>query len=78
MPSGTRSEITSCLVWGQLLAACEWLHVILKASFPVSISLPNWTGTFPGICIVWFPSRAFEWDEVFVLRYFKLVGGKQV
>lgn len=49
-----------------------------KHLFPVSISLPNWTGTFPEFSLAWFPSRAFEWDEVFVLRYFKLVGGKQV
>lgn len=74
MPSGTRSEITSCLVWGQLLAACVDSTSYSKHLFPVSISLSNWTGTFPEFALAWFPSRAFEWDEVFVLRYFKLVG----
>lgn len=48
-----------------------------KHRFSDSISLPNWTGTFPEFALAWFPSKNFKWDEVFVLRYFKLVGGSR-
>lgn len=56
MPSGTRSEITSCLVWGQLLAGSSSdLLSYSKHLFPVSISLSNWTVHFLNLHWLGFP-----------------------